>query len=295
MERKPGGMRDVRATRGAEGRQAGAQGGGRGPGTRRDTEFSALAVRYLDATPGPRHDQFAKQVGLSAAQVSLYRHGISIPRPQTMARMADGVGLPLEWVEAMTADSMFLRGRRTGPAGDRAGDDSAATLARHLVGQLAPQIAALRSEAPEPPPLPPSLEQAATDREEAARRWALIEPLTAAERSSIVLEIPGFQSWALVERLCAQSTAAIEKPAEAVALARLAVKLARRVRTTQGFRDRLMGYALLHSAAALTSTNDLPRAREARARGKRLFDAGRAEDPGLLDEKVAEGVAATRD
>ncbi len=293
MERKSGGTRDVRAVRGAEGLFEGGKGGWRGPGKRRDAEFSALAVRYLDATPGPRHDQFAALVKISPAQLSLYRHGNSIPRPATMDRMAAGVGLPLEWVEAMTADSLLLRGRRTGPAGGESADDLAESLAKRLAGQLAPRIAALRSEAPESPPLPPSLEQAAADRAEAARRWSQIEPLTAAERSGVVLEIPGFHSWALVELLCAKSAAAVDKPAEAVALAQLAVRLARRVRTTQGFRDRLMGYALLHLAGAMKKESDVPRAREARARGLRLFEAGRADDPGLLDETIAKGLSAS--
>ena len=292
MERKPGGARDVRAVHGAEGLFGGGKRGTRGPGTRRDAEFSALAVRYLDATPGPRHDQFAALVKISAAQISLYRPGTSIPRPDTMDRMAAGVGLPLDWVEAVTADSLLLRGRRTGPPRNESAAELAERLGRRLAAQLAPQIAAMRSEAPEAPPLPPSLEQAAADRTEAARRWVQIEPLTAAERTGIVLEIPAFYSWALVELLCAKSAAAADAPAESIPLARLAVKLSRRVKTTQGFRDQLIGYALLHLAGAMKKESDLPRAREARARGKRLFEAGRAEDPGLLDETVAKGLAA---
>lgn len=291
MVRKSSRTRDVREVGGAE-----ASGGGKigaGSGISDDAEFSALAVRYLDATVGPRHDQFAALVGISPARLSLYRYGYTVPRQETMAGFAERVGLPLEWVEAMTAEALLLRGRRSVPAGGEPLPVLAETLARRLVGRLAPRLAALRSVAPAPPPPPPSLERAAADRAEASERWVEIEPLTAAERSMMVLEIPAFYSWALVELLCAKSAAAADAPAEAVSLARLAVKLARRVQASQVFRNRLMGYALLHLADALLLTNDLPRAREARARGWRLFEAGRAEDPGLLDEAVAKGLAAS--
>jgi hypothetical protein len=291
MVRKSGRTRDVRADRGAE-----ASGGGKigaASGISDDAEFSALAVRYLGATVGPRHDQFAALVGISPGRLSLYRYGYTVPRQETMAGFAERVGLPLEWVEAMTAEALLLRCRRTVPAGGEPPAVLAETLARRLVGRLAPRLAALRSVAPAAAPPPPSLERAAADRADAAERWAEIEALTAAERSLMVLEIPAFHSWALVELLCAKSVAAAEGPAKAVSLARLAVKLARRVQASLGFRNRLMGYALLHQAHALRTESDLPRAREARARGLRLFEAGRGEDSGLLDEAVVEGLSAS--
>ncbi|HXU30443.1 MAG TPA: hypothetical protein VN851_07705 [Thermoanaerobaculia bacterium] len=285
MVRKSGRTRDVREGDGTE-----ASGEGKietGSGISNEAEFSALAVRYLDATVGPRHDQFAALVGISPARLSLYRYGRTVPRQVTMAGFAESVGLPLEWVEAMTAEALLLRGRRTVSAGGEPPAVLAETLARRLVGRLAPRLAALRSVAPAAVPPPPSLERAAEDRAEAAERWAEIEPLTAAERSMMVLEIPAFHSWALIERLCEKSRPTdAETPGEALALAKLAVKLARRVQMSPGFRNRLMGYALLHLADALRTTGDQPRAREARARGLRLFKAGRAEDPGLLEEAV---------
>ncbi|MEP7011566.1 MAG: hypothetical protein ABJC13_14685 [Acidobacteriota bacterium] len=294
MERKSGRTRDVRSGLSAAPTPGAAAKGGRAAAKARDAEYSALLVRYMDATVGPRHDQFAELVEISAARASLYRYGYKVPRPETKARFSGRVGLPIEWFEAMTADSLFLRGKSSKPAGSTPAA-LAEDLSRRLAGQLAPRFAALRSVAPAaPPPPPPSLERAAADRAEADRHWTEIEPLTAAERALAVPEIPRFHSWALVELLCGKSVeAAPVSPAEALALAKLAIRLARRVQASQGFRDRLMGYALLHSAAALKSLNDLPRAREARARGLRLFAAGRKEDPGLLDEAIAEGLASS--
>ncbi len=287
MERKRGEARDVGEVVGT----GASEGGGGGSGAARDSEFSALLVRYLDATVGPRHDEFAALVEITPSQLSLYRYGYTVPRPEKVSGFTEKVGLPLEWIEAMTADSLLLRGRSAGPAGGESAAAVAKTLTRRLVGQLAPRLAALRSVASPAVPLSPALERAAVERAEAAERWAEIEPLSAAERSLVVLGIPAFYTWAFVEMLCAKSVAATDALTEAATLARLAVKLARRVQASQGFRNRLMGYALLHMADALRAANDLTRAREARARGKRLFDAGRGEDPGLLDETTVEELA----
>ncbi len=292
MERKRDEARDGGEVVGTEALDEGGR-DGPGAGASRDSEFSALLVRYFDATVGPRHDQFAALVAISPAQLSRYRYGHAVPQQATKSRFAEKVGISLEWFEAMTADVLCMRGRSGDPADGQSAKALAETLTRRLVGQLAPRLAALRSMASPAVPPPPSLERAAADRTEAADRWAEIEPLTAAERSFMVPEIPAFYSWVFVELLCAKSAEAAVAPADAVALARLAVKLARRVQASQGFRDRLMGYALLHMAKALRAANDLSRAREARARGMRLFEAGRAEDPGLLDETTVEGLAAS--
>ncbi len=286
MERKPGTTRAVRKDREKGAHRESGPGGGGGAGTPRDAEFSALAIRYLDATVGPRHDQFAAVAGITPAQLSLYRYGHTVPRPESMARFAERVGLPLEWIEAMTADAILLRGRNAGTSAGESAGETAETLTRRLVGQLAPRLAALHSTAPASPLPPPALERAEEDRAEAARRWTQIAPLTAAERAAIVLEIPTLHSWAFVEHLCRQS-AKTETPAEALALARLAVRLAPNVHASPGFRDRLNGYALLHLAHTLRAIRDLPRAREAQARGARLFEAGRADDPGLLEPPAA--------
>jgi tetratricopeptide (TPR) repeat protein len=80
--------------------------------------------------------------------------------------------------------------------------------------------------------------------------------------------------------------AAPNQPKEALELAKLAVRIAELVPGTQAWRWRLQGRA----GAALTNAyrvcSDLPAARKARARARKLWEDGEAGDPGLLDEAL---------
>jgi tetratricopeptide (TPR) repeat protein len=73
-------------------------------------------------------------------------------------------------------------------------------------------------------------------------------------------------------------------PAEAVRLAELALRIAELCPGEEAWRYRLMGYAFIHLANARRVAGNLRGAREAMAAGKRLWAAGAAADPGLLDE-----------
>jgi len=285
-----------RGDRGAEGgdplgdrisERTGRRGGRRDPALAPDAEHAALTVRLFAAVVGPLQDQLAEVTGLTPAQISLYRHGHTVPRAKTRAQMAQGAGLPLAWVEAVAADAILLRGRGPGPAGAEPAEVVIEALGRDLMGRLAPRLAALRAAPAAAPPAPPALERAPAERAEAAELWREIEPLTAAERKAILPAIPAFHRWAFVELLCARSDqAAPHAPEDALALARLAAQLARRVEASLGFRDRLIGYSLLHEGNALRVMSDLPRSRGSITRGARLFAAGRDADPGLLDEAI---------
>jgi hypothetical protein len=86
--------------------------------------------------------------------------------------------------------------------------------------------------------------------------------------------------------------AAPNQPKEALELAKLAVRIAELVPGTQAWRWRLQGRA----GAALTNAyrvcSDLPAARKARARARKLWEDGEAGDPGLLDEALLPWVEA---
>src|SRR6185436_21101677 len=73
---------------------------------------------------------------------------------------------------------------------------------------------------------------------------------------------------------------------------KLAVRIAELVPGTQSWRWRLQGYA----GAALTNAhrvcNDLPEARKARARARKLWDDGEPGDPGLLNEALLPWIEA---
>ena len=103
-------------------------------------------------------------------------------------------------------------------------------------------------------------------------------------RLALVREVAEFQDWALAVALCDESVAAAPDSAdEALALAELAVEVARRVPGDAGWRSRVEGRAGAHLANAWRVAGKLPVADTEFARALRLWEAGAASDPGLLD------------
>jgi tetratricopeptide (TPR) repeat protein len=102
-----------------------------------------------------------------------------------------------------------------------------------------------------------------------------------------------YRTWALCERVAAESIeAAGEDPREAVRLAQLALRIAELCPGPEAWRWRLEGHAGIHLANAHRASGNLPLAREARVRGKKLWEDGAAADPGLLNEALVLGLEA---
>jgi len=106
----------------------------------------------------------------------------------------------------------------------------------------------------------------------------------AGDRPALVREVAEFHDWALAVLLCEESAAAAADSAEeARALAGLAVEVARRVPGDAGWRSRVEGYAGAYLANAWRVGGKLREAEGELARALRLWEAGAASDPGLLD------------
>ncbi len=136
-------------------------------------------------------------------------------------------------------------------------------------------------------PLTPAPRQvgrpAAEDRAAAAALWARLERRSAAERRVLVEELEEYWSWALSERIAAESLCqAPNHPGKALELADLARLVAEKVPGEALWRWRILGYALLFEANSRRACNDLPGADEALTRACALFEAGAPGDPGLL-------------
>ena len=128
--------------------------------------------------------------------------------------------------------------------------------------------------------LPPAAEDVAG----AEALWAELEPCTAAERRMLVEDLEEYRSWALCVRVAAESLAkAANHPREALELAELALLIAELTPGTETWRSRLQGYAWAHVADSRRVCSDLPGAEEALACAVKLWEAGAAADPGLLD------------
>jgi len=103
-------------------------------------------------------------------------------------------------------------------------------------------------------------------------------------RLALVRSVAEFQDWALAVALSDESEAAAANSAdEALALADLAVEVARRVPGDAGWRSRVEGRAAAHLANAWRVAGKLPAADAELVRALRLWEAGAASDPGLLD------------
>ncbi|HSS76747.1 MAG TPA: helix-turn-helix domain-containing protein [Thermoanaerobaculia bacterium] len=122
-------------------------------------------------------------------------------------------------------------------------------------------------------------------RQSAEVLWATLARRTPAERRRLVEMGAKFRTWALSERVCAESIAkAPNHPREALELAELALLIAGNVPEEELFRRRLEGYALLFVANSRRVCDELPAADHTLARARKLFVEGAAADPGFLNE-----------
>jgi hypothetical protein len=125
------------------------------------------------------------------------------------------------------------------------------------------------------------------EREVALVLWDRLRRRPHDYRIALVEEDEEYRTWALCERAAAESIdAAGEDPQEAVRLAQLAGRIAELCPGPEAWRWRLEGYAGIHLANARRASGNLPLAREARVRGRKLWEAGAPADPGLLNEAL---------
>jgi tetratricopeptide (TPR) repeat protein len=135
--------------------------------------------------------------------------------------------------------------------------------------------------------------EALTARQEADFLWSKLKRRKPAERRVLVEDSKRFRTWALCEKLAAESIeAAGNDPREALELAELSLRIAERVPGEQAWRWRLEGYAGVHLANARRVCGDLRGADQDIARAKKLWEAGASGDPGLLSEAVFLGLEA---
>ncbi len=130
-------------------------------------------------------------------------------------------------------------------------------------------------------------------QDKAAVLWRKLKREKPEHRLVLVEEDKRYRHWGLSVLVTQESLdAAPNQPKEALELAKLAVRIAELVPGTQAWRWRLQGRA----GAALTNAyrvcSDLPAARKARVRARKLWEDGEAGDPGLLDEALLPWVEA---
>lgn len=109
-------------------------------------------------------------------------------------------------------------------------------------------------------------------RQEAEEQWDRLKHYSPRDRQLLVEGAEEFQTWALCERLCAESVrAAAADVNQALDLADLALRVALLVHGEEGWRSRVQGYSWAHVGNARRVASDLPGADDAFDRYRKLW------------------------
>jgi tetratricopeptide (TPR) repeat protein len=133
----------------------------------------------------------------------------------------------------------------------------------------------------------------AADREQAEAVFERLKRCTMKQRWLLVDHVVDLRSWALVERMTAESLhLAPNQPTESLEWAKLALRLAELIPGTDEWRWRLEGFAGAGLINSYRACNDLNAAREAQARARQRWEDGAPGDPGLLNPALLPWVEA---
>jgi len=242
----------------------------------------SAALTSLRSAQGWAQRELARALGISTKTLSFHERGRSELTRERLETMVALMGLGSEDIDATLLALEQIRGRAepavspVGPTREerRIIERTAAAMARSAARVTRSELTRSFQA--------PRIEQA---RREAGELWAALKARPARERRALVESAGEYRSWALCERLCAESERAAAADARrAVELAELAVRVAARVPGEESWRSRLQGYAWAHLGNARRVASDLPGAEEAFAKARPLWQAGAAGDPGLLPE-----------
>lgn len=247
---------------------------------RAEKEDLQTAVAMLRALRGWSQAELALAAGLGASAVSRYESGAQEPSRRTFDRIIAAVGLRpplvrslLTWIHKARAEVL---GRAVPDALDDFIESSSLELAEAFSLMVRSVVADL--EASRGCVRPP-------DRT-AEELWKELKEVPVENRPFVIEAVDELQSWQFCAFLCDTSLEAVGNGngAEALELARLAVRSAEMSREPGNWKLRLKAYALAHLAAALRASGDLD-AEETMQHARTLWDAGEPGEPSLLDEE----------
>jgi transcriptional regulator with XRE-family HTH domain len=244
-----------------------------------------VAVSFLRSLRGWNQRELAEAAGVDKALISLYEQGKKMPSKRTLERLVAAVGLPFSLFEDTLPFIRLVRSALEGGPQDEEGAAEASTIARSVsdavhaaVAQALAGLSRLSEPADEP--------GAASARVQAEEQWLRLSRHPVRDQRVLVEGAREFQTWALAERLCAESeTAAAGDPGRALELAELALRVADLAPGGESWRSRLQGYAWAHVGYARRIAGDLAGAADAFAQARTLWAAGDPGDQGLLDEE----------
>jgi tetratricopeptide (TPR) repeat protein len=242
-----------------------------------------MLARLLRALSGKSQELAAQELGVHPSLIGHFERGRVEPAPEDLEQLAVGAGITLAQAEEiLRLYEAFRRSREIrGRSGKEALDGFTLDL-RSLFETVYRRILLLpRSGTPSP-----------ADRERAEELWERLKNAPEGMRAEVVRVASDFQSWALCERVCAESvTEASRDVRHSASLARLALEIAEHVPGSGGWRDRVRGYATAHVANALRVAGDLKGAEATFTTAKSLWHSGSDPaavlDPGRLPDLEA--------
>jgi len=242
----------------------------------------SVTLTSLRTAQGWTQKDLAQAVGISKKLISFYERGRSVLSRQMLERMVAAMGLGPAAIDSHLASLQSIRASveiPDSPVGPTAGEHrrietASAAAAREAVDQTR-SVMTRAFQAP----------RIRRARQEAEELWSSLKGRPIHARCALVDGEEKYRSWALCERLCAESEKAAPADAgRAVELAGLALRIAGLIPAPEAWRSRLQGYAWAHLGNARRVAGDLPGSEEAFVRGRKLWESGAAADPGLLDE-----------
>ncbi|MEP7008959.1 MAG: helix-turn-helix domain-containing protein [Acidobacteriota bacterium] len=247
------------------------------------TDFG-IAVGFLRSLRGWSREQVARAAGLHASSIGRLENGRR-PRPGTPERIRRAFGLSLATWQRLL--DLIADCRHEMSLGSALDPSTEADPLEETLSILVPRILAALTALPSasvkatPPPLP-----AAADRRRADELWGRLRPLSMADRRELIAVGEEYSCWALAERLAQESEKlALDRSAEALALAGMADRIAETAPMPSRFRARLRGLTTAYLGYARRVAGHLEGAEAAFRRSDELWTSGAGGDPaGSLDD-----------
>jgi tetratricopeptide (TPR) repeat protein len=244
-----------------------------------------LALTLIRRGERLKQKEAAARIGIPASLLCVLEQGDPRLTPKLLEALAQGIGIPAERVPERIERSLFCATLILSEAEPAASAIKISEDVRHGVEASAFRAGRIAYEtAYETYHRSATAAQAREDRRRSEDLWARLEKWPPSDRPALVKEVREFQSWALAERLSAESErAAPGEPQQAVELAELALRVAERVAGEPAWLSLLAGYVWAFLGNARRVASDNPGAVEAFSQAWKLWEAGAAADTGLLD------------
>jgi transcriptional regulator with XRE-family HTH domain len=230
-----------------------------------------LKVRMLRALSGLSQEEFERETQVD--NIAGMEKGTHHPTAAQIARMCITLKITPEQCEALLQD-YEARVARHGAAASLPGPER-----REMAPPAAPSLEATIDEYEERISRSGEGRDAArnAERERARESWGRLSRLESFDEMVLLARTAReYQTWAVVELLCDESARAgdVERARD---LAALAVEIAGRIGAPEGWRRRVLAFAMAHLASAQAAAGDLEAARGGFEEAERLWDSG--EDP----------------